>query len=172
MVRAPPREGAEAPWRHRSSSSKLDGVPDVRVFVIDGHESFRRAAIEVVEAAVGFQLEGSAASGAEALATVDTDTAVDLLVIDVDLPDTDGAAVASELCRRRPGLAVLYTSALRPDDLPAGLLERTEHGAMVRFVAKAAFDADHLATVGSGRDTVVYPHMDARPGGRTTWRPR
>jgi DNA-binding NarL/FixJ family response regulator len=147
-------------------------VPDLRVFIVDGHESFRRAAAEVVDAAVGFRLDGSAASGAEALAAVDADAAVDLLVIDVDLPDADGVAVASALCRRQPGLAVLYTSALRADDLPTELLDRTEHTATLRFVAKAAFDADCLTTIGAGRDPLVYPDADAGPERRTTWRPR
>lgn len=143
-------------------------MPDLRVFIVDGHESFRRAAAEVVEAAVGFRVDGCAASGAEALAVVGAAAAVDVLVIDVDLPDADGAAVASELCRRQPGLAVLYTSTLRADDLPTELLERRERTARVRFVTKAAFDADCLTTVGTRRDPVVYPDADAGLGGRTT----
>lgn len=35
---------------------------------------------------------------------------IDVLVTDVVMPGLDGHAVAQELCRRRPGLRVLYVS--------------------------------------------------------------
>jgi DNA-binding NarL/FixJ family response regulator len=147
-------------------------MPDLRIVVVDGHESFRRAATEVVHTAVGCRLVASAASGAEALGAVGADVAVDLLVIDVDLPDLEGSTVAAELGRRHPGLAVLYVSALRVDDLPLEVLTRTEHAVTVRVVAKVAFDADCLTAVGPGRELVVYPDADARLGERTIRRLR
>ena len=64
-----------------------------------------------------------AANAAEALAVLDEDTGVDLLLTDVIMPGgMDGAALAREATRRRPGLHVLlmtgYQGSAEADGLP------------------------------------------------------
>ncbi len=63
----------------------------------------------------GYQLL-VAASGRDALALRADDLArVRLLVTDVVMPGQDGASLGKELCRRRPGLRVLYVSGYTHD---------------------------------------------------------
>jgi CheY-like chemotaxis protein len=60
----------------------------------------------------------AAASGRAALALVDQGARFDLLFTDLIMPDgMNGRQLAEEVARRRPGVAVLYTSGYPQDTL-------------------------------------------------------
>jgi YesN/AraC family two-component response regulator len=61
----------------------------VRVLVVDDSEVFRNVLCAVVAATTGFEVVGVASSGREAL-TVIGSLAVDLVLVDVNMPDLDG----------------------------------------------------------------------------------
>jgi signal transduction histidine kinase/DNA-binding response OmpR family regulator len=71
-------------------------------------------------AALGHRVE-EAASGAAALAAVDSAHHFDAALVDLGLPDMRGEDLITELRRRKPGLAVIVTTGYGPEALGADL---------------------------------------------------
>jgi DNA-binding NarL/FixJ family response regulator len=82
-----------------------------RVLIVDDHQPFRALARELLESA-GYVVTGEAADAAEALAAVAADCP-DAVLLDVQLPDRDGFAVATALA---DGPAVVLISSRDADD--------------------------------------------------------
>ena len=83
-----------------------------RVLVVDDHPSFRRCARALL-VAEGFEVVGEAEDGAAALALA-AELEPDLVLLDVQLPDIDGFAVAARLRDRDPRVAVVLVSSRDP----------------------------------------------------------
>jgi DNA-binding NarL/FixJ family response regulator len=93
----------------------------VRVFLVDDHEVVRRGVAEVLEDDPGLCIAGEAGSVAEALARVPA-VRPDIAVIDMRLPDGDGAELCRSLRQRVPGLrCVILTSYSEQEALDAAV---------------------------------------------------
>jgi CheY-like chemotaxis protein len=109
-----------------------DPVPStLRVLIVDDHEVFRRIVRRILED-VGFDVVGEAGTGAEAFRLVD-ELGPDVVLLDVQLPDTDGFLVAEGLSRGSCPPAVVLISTRERSDF-AGLLARSSARG---FVTKA-----------------------------------
>jgi DNA-binding NarL/FixJ family response regulator len=93
--------------------------PAHRVLVVDDHPSFRRCARALLTAE-GFEVVGEAEDGASAIALA-VELAPELVLLDVQLPDTDGFEVAGRLLARDPSLAIVLVSSR----------ERTDYGPLI-----------------------------------------
>jgi DNA-binding NarL/FixJ family response regulator len=82
----------------------------VRVLVVDDSEVFRNVLCAVVAATTGFEVVGVASSGRETL-TVIGSLAVDLVLVDVNMPDLDGIETGLRIRRRHPNVVVLVLTA-------------------------------------------------------------
>ena len=82
----------------------------VRAFLIDDHEVVRRGVAEVLEDDPGITVAGEAGSCAEALARVPA-VRPDVVILDMRLPDGDGATLCRELITRMPGLRCLVLTS-------------------------------------------------------------
>ena len=89
------------------------GPVRTRVLIVDDHQPFRAVAREVLERA-GYIVTGEAADAAGALAAVAAE-APDAVLLDVQLPDGDGFAVATALAAA-DGPAVVLISSREADD--------------------------------------------------------
>ena len=89
--------------------------PLVRVFLVDDHEVVRRGVAEVLEDDPGITVAGEAGSCAEALARVPA-VRPDIVVLDMRLPDGDGAELCRGLRQRVPGLRCLVLTSYSEQD--------------------------------------------------------
>jgi DNA-binding NarL/FixJ family response regulator len=115
-------------------------VPE-RVLIVDDHRSFRAAARAMLEAD-GFVVVGEAADGASAVAEC-TRLEPGVVLLDVQLPDVDGFAVAERLSRAaRPPRVLLVSSR------PAGTYRRRLAAApVVGFLAKSDLSAGSVTAL-------------------------
>jgi DNA-binding NarL/FixJ family response regulator len=90
----------------------MAGVQE-RVLIVDDHEPFRAVARDLLERA-GYVVTGEAEDAAEALAAIALE-APDVVLLDVQLPDHDGFAVATALTSS-PGPAVILISSREAAD--------------------------------------------------------
>ena len=65
------------------------------VLIVDDHEAFRESAVALLEQE-GFDVVGQAADGPQAVAAVER-LQPDVVLLDIQLPDLDGFAVAERL---------------------------------------------------------------------------
>ena len=79
------------------------------VLIVDDHAGFRTAARALLEAS-GFDVVGEAGDGASALAAV-TELQPEIVLLDIQLPDIDGFAVAERLAEDGMPPAIVLTSS-------------------------------------------------------------
>jgi len=115
-----------------------------RIVIVDDHPAFR-AWVRAVLAADGFQVAGEAADGASALAQVQA-VRPDVVLLDVQLPDTDGFEVADALLGARPVPAIILTSS-RDASAYAADLARTG----LPFIAKEDLSGSAIRTMLGGQ---------------------
>jgi DNA-binding NarL/FixJ family response regulator len=99
----------------------------VRVFLVDDHEVVRRGVAEVLEDDDGISVVGEAGSVAEALARVPA-VRPEVVVVDMRLPDGDGAELCARLGERDPGLRFLVLTSYSDDDAVADAVRSGAHG--------------------------------------------
>jgi two-component system response regulator DevR len=85
-------------------------VPPVRVFLVDDHEVVRRGVAEVLEDDPGITVAGEAGSCAEAMARIPA-VRPDIALLDMRLPDGDGADLCRRLLQRVPALRCLVLTS-------------------------------------------------------------
>ena len=111
-----------------------------RVLIVDDHKPFRAVARELLESA-GYVVAGEAADAAEALAAVAAQSP-DAVLLDVQLPDSDGFAVAKALAAA-DGPAVVLISSREADDYG----RRVESSGARGFIPKSKLSAATLAAL-------------------------
>ena len=108
------------------------------VLIVDDHQTFRETARLLLESE-GFQVIGEAEDGESAVMQA-AELAPDLVLLDVQLPDIDGFAVARRVTGRDGAPAVIIVSSR--DDSDYGPLVGAS-GAR-GFVAKAELSGDRV----------------------------
>ncbi len=117
-----------------------------RVLIVDDHASFRALARRLLDAD-GFCVVGEAADGAGAVAAVHR-LRPDVVLLDVQLPDLDGFAVADRLLGRPGAPAVVLTSSRSRSDYG----ERLDRPGICGFIPKDELSGAELERVmGGGR---------------------
>lgn len=107
-----------------------------RVLIVDDHPAFRSFARRVL-VADGLVVVGESADGAAAIVAA-PELRPDVVLLDVQLPDMDGFAVAEALSAQDEPPAVVLVSSRSRDDY--GSL--VDDSRAVGFIAKAALSGD------------------------------
>jgi two-component system response regulator EvgA len=113
----------------------------VHVLIVDDHSSFRATARRLLEDE-GYEIVGEAENAAAAL-TAAQKTHPDLVLLDVQLPDLDGFALAERLSALDPGMQIVLTSSRDAKDYGP----RLETSAARGFVPKAELSGATLAAL-------------------------
>ena len=116
-----------------------DPIVGVTVVIVDDHAGFRAMARTMLEDA-GFAVVGEAADGEAALAAVRS-LRPRLVLLDVQLPDLDGFAVAQRLADAGGREAVVLTSSRSAADYGSRLVRSPARG----FITKADLSGPALA---------------------------
>ena len=118
-----------AVWANRVLSDTMGVV--TTVLIVDDHASFRSSARMLLEAE-GYDVVGEAEDGASAIDAV-RELGPDVVLLDVQLPDMDGFAVASRLAQNGHRPRVILTSSRDATDFGSLVAECGARG----FVPKA-----------------------------------
>ncbi|MGH3914917.1 MAG: response regulator transcription factor [Pseudonocardiaceae bacterium] len=113
-----------------------------RVLIVDDHAPFRAVARVMLESG-GFEVVGEAASGAQALSAAAT-LRPDVVLLDVQLPDTDGFLVSRALRRSADGACVVLCSIRDAGAYGARVVECGAAGFVEKSQLSAAVVAGYL----------------------------
>ena len=106
------------------------------ILIVDDHPAFRRSARRLLEGE-GFDVVGVAVDGTSALRAVD-ETAPDVVLLDIALPDSSGFDVAARLADS-PAKVVLTSSRAQSDLGP-----RLRHSQALGFIPKDRLSGDAI----------------------------
>jgi DNA-binding NarL/FixJ family response regulator len=111
----------------------------LRCLIVDDSEEFLASASRLLESQ-GIEIVGTAGSGEEALELA-TALKPDLALVDIELADEDGIALAQKLEVRAPTTRVVLISAYERDDL----IDLIAGSRAVGFLPKRELRADAIA---------------------------
>ena len=115
----------------------MDSGP--RFLLVDDSEDFLAAATPLLESQ-GLEIAGSARTSAEALELAAT-LEPDIALVDIELADEDGVALAHELRARSPSIKVVLISSYDRDDLGDVIADSSAVG----FLSKRSLGAAAIA---------------------------
>jgi DNA-binding NarL/FixJ family response regulator len=115
-----------------------DGSGPLRVLIVDDHTRFREVARQALGAA-GFDVIGEAANGADALRQV-RNLGPQVVILDIQLPDTDGFQVAHRLSLLPEPPVVVMVSSRSESDYGGLVARSTARG----FLTKTELTGAHL----------------------------
>lgn len=112
-----------------------------RLLLADDHRMFRQGLRELIERKTDFEVVGEARTGREVLDLVGR-CAPDILLLDIQMPELDGIAVARQLAISHPQLKIIMLTMYRQDQ---HLLDAIRAG-VKGYLLKDA-DAEELISV-------------------------
>jgi DNA-binding NarL/FixJ family response regulator len=92
------------------------GADNVKILVVDNHPLIRSAMREVLKEVNGDATVLEAASCSQAMQVIAEHPDLELILLDVNLPDRDGFSVLTELGERYPAIPVVVSSAQQDRD--------------------------------------------------------
>lgn len=114
---------------------------ETSVLIVDDHPSFRASARRMLEAG-GYRVIGEAVDGEAAVAAA-RELRPDLVLLDIQLPDSDGFEVAARLVALGVGSAVVLTSSRDAADFGDAVAASPARG----FIAKAELSGEAIAAL-------------------------
>jgi DNA-binding NarL/FixJ family response regulator len=111
-------------------------MAEIRILLVDDHDAMRAALRAFLARQPGLQVVGEARSGREALERA-AELLPDVVVMDVRMPDIDGADATRELRARHPEVRVVAVSAYAADEVVSRLRAA---GASAVVAKDAAFE--------------------------------
>ena len=114
----------------------------IRVFLVDDHPVVRAGVRYVLERSEEVRVVGEAGCGKEALDNINPNE-VDIVVLDISLPDVDGISCARQLSERHKGLKLLALSMHEEAEYAEGFLAAGGSG----YLGKSSIEYELLDAV-------------------------
>jgi DNA-binding NarL/FixJ family response regulator len=109
-------EKRDAMVSHSSKSAKLQADDLLKVLIVEDHEVFRLGLCDLLKGVEGFRVVAEANCCKDALAQIEAHP-VDLILLDLYLPDAEGIDTVHQLRKIIPQIQVIILSATMNDDL-------------------------------------------------------
>jgi DNA-binding NarL/FixJ family response regulator len=131
----------------------------IRVLVVDDHPIVRGGIVSLLDTADDIEVVGEASDGEEAVRRV-LDLAPDLVLMDLRMPNLDGAGATARILDASPQTKVLILTTYETDDHILGAIEAGASG----YLLKAAPQDEILEGVRSvvAGETVLAPSIAAK----------
>lgn len=131
----------------------------IRVLVADDQAIVRDGLVTVLELLPDIQVVGEAADGLEAVRLAG-ELAPDVVLMDLRMPQLDGAAATERVLAQSPGLAVLVLTTFADDASIVSALKAGARGYLTKDAGRAELAAA-VRAVASGQTTLA-PEVGAR----------
>jgi DNA-binding NarL/FixJ family response regulator len=103
----------------------------LKLLLADDHRLFRQGLRELIERKTPHQVVAEATTGREVLALI-PQTEPDLLLLDIQMPEMDGIAVAREVAQRYPRIHIVMLTMYRTDEQLLGAIEAGAKGYLLK----------------------------------------
>ena len=131
----------------------------IKVLVADDHQVVRAGIVALLEQQEGFQVVGEAGTGDEAVEKA-LAKRPDVVLMDLQMPGTDGGQATRILRERAPEVAVLVLTTFDDDELIWGAIQAGAKGYLLKDTPPAGlFSA--VRDVAAGK-TLIAPEVLAR----------
>ncbi len=125
----------------------------IRVLVVDDHAVVRRGLATFLLASSDLLLAGEAGSGAEAVQLCG-EVQPDVVLMDLVMPDMDGATATQQIRQRCPDVHVLVLTSFHDEDLVQRALQAGAIGYLLKNVSADQL-ADAIRAASAGRPTLA-----------------
>jgi len=92
----------------------------ISILIVDDHPVFRFGLNALIAAEQGMRVAGEAVDGAQAVAFISTNS-VDVVVMDINLPDINGIEATRQIVQRQPDVRVLIVTMFDDDTVFSAL---------------------------------------------------
>lgn len=106
----------------------------IRVMVVDDHAMVRRGLATFLKVSDDVELVGEAKSGAAAIQLCD-EILPDVVLMDMVMPDMDGAAATRAICQKHPQVRVIAITSFKEGELVRNALEAGAIGYLLKDVS-------------------------------------
>jgi len=142
---------------HRPGDDR--GMDTIRVLVADDHPVVRRGLTALLSSLAGVAVVGEAGDGETAVREALL-LAPDVVIMDIQMPGTDGIEATRRITAAAPGCAVLVLSMFETDESVVTVLEAGARGYLLKGAGQAEI-AQALQAVAAGQ-VVLEPSVAAR----------
>lgn len=123
-------------------------MENIKVLIADDHQMFIDGLKSMLEDTEGIQVVGEAMNGKEVIENCDSKE-VDIVIMDISMPDMDGIEATKELLKKHPDIKVLGLSMYNDRNFISDLLKTGAHGYMLKNTGKKDL-IDAIQTLQSG----------------------
>lgn len=125
----------------------------IRVMIVDDHAVVRSGLGAFLMVFDDLELVAEARSGKEALELIETKQP-DVILMDLMMPDMNGAAATQAIRSRYPGVQVVVLTSFRDDDLVKGALQAGAIGYLLKNIGADEL-ADAIRSAYEGKPTLA-----------------
>ncbi|MCB0567934.1 MAG: response regulator transcription factor [Lewinellaceae bacterium] len=121
----------------------------IKILLADDHQIVTDGLRSILEKVEGIEVAGEARNGVEVLAQLEQ-TPVDVVVLDIEMPEMDGIEATRRIKEQFPGVKVLILSMYKKEDFVRKVLEEGADGYVVKEKSKEAL-VSAINTVNDGK---------------------